>query len=166
MTRESASPETHTRPHHRVYRGAYVAQHGRGPYICAFCEKELLSLEVVHHVDEDPWNNEIENLVSAHTTCHNQHHHWDVSMSDESNQQRSVSLKLSYESSTLEQRQARLSSANQWWRDNGHSEETKQRLSEIARNRPKKECNQCGRMISANSLTIHQRGRNCEHSSR
>jgi NUMOD3 motif len=32
-------------------------------------------LEIVHHVDDDPWNHSIENLQAMHTICHNKHHH-------------------------------------------------------------------------------------------
>lgn len=64
------------RPNARVY----LAKIGSGPWLCHKCHETVEKIGVgrmdgnVHHLDEDPWNNEPENLVVMHTVCHQREH--------------------------------------------------------------------------------------------
>jgi hypothetical protein len=80
-----------------VYRKIYRDKHGDGPYICDYCDKPMDELEMVHHVDEDPWNNHISNLVSVHTECHNKLHHLGLMHTDEVKKQIGTTLKQRYD---------------------------------------------------------------------
>lgn len=55
------------------YRQIFIDHHGDGPHACCFCEI-ITSEFIVHHLDEDRLNNDIENLASAHVSCHTAHH--------------------------------------------------------------------------------------------
>lgn len=156
-----ATPETHIRPHHRVYRGLYVKVHGKGPYTCYFCNNVLLTLEIVHHIDEDPWNNEIENLVASHTDCHNKHHHYDVVMSDVSNESRSKSLKKTYATWTEEQWETKRQKTRETWTGRKHRPEVLEKMSRLAKERPKACCLICRREISVHRMNYHQGSKSC-----
>lgn len=82
--------------HSRDYRDPYRAHYGDGPYVCAYCGKPLLTLEVVHHVDEDRTNNAIGNLQAMHTDCHNKLHHIGLKHTDEIRRQIAESLNRAY----------------------------------------------------------------------
>lgn len=58
------------------YRELFFAHSGAGPYTCFFMCGELVLFEevIVHHIDGDHTNNEINNLVPCHRLCHNGHH--------------------------------------------------------------------------------------------
>ncbi len=65
-----------------VYRRIFVETYGPFPHSCHFCGKTVpawrgkitRSSPVVHHLDEDPFNNEPYNLVPAHNGCHSRYH--------------------------------------------------------------------------------------------
>lgn len=53
-------------------------------------------LEVVHHLDEDVTNQNLDNLAAAHTDCHNKAHHVGLQHTDEVKQQIGKSLRRAY----------------------------------------------------------------------
>lgn len=63
------------RPHVVVWETHFTL-----PTTCAFCDNEITRWGsrgddgVVHHVDQDRSNNDIENLVAMHRRCHVAHH--------------------------------------------------------------------------------------------
>lgn len=62
---------------HRMARITFKREHGdEPPYRCEYepCSKEMTTLEVVHHKDEDKYNNNPSNLAAMHKGCHNLHH--------------------------------------------------------------------------------------------
>ena len=60
--------------YNKIARLVFVRVNGAAPYICAHCHSELITLEVVHHKDENNRNNDPSNLASMHKGCHNVHH--------------------------------------------------------------------------------------------
>lgn len=56
------------------YRRTFVNEHGLGPYPCYFCGVEMPWAEAIHHLDGDHSNDDISNLVAAHSGCHSKHH--------------------------------------------------------------------------------------------
>lgn len=58
----------------KTHRSIFRNANGDGPFVCFFCLLPC-SLETVHHKDGDHSNNDIENLVSCHTSCHQKFHH-------------------------------------------------------------------------------------------
>lgn len=148
-----------SRPHNRVYREPYRTEFGDGPYLCYWCDGTLLELETVHHLDKNPWNNDLSNLVAVHYDCHNVLHHVEMTMSDESNVARSMSLRADYATKTEEERKARTSAANQWWTGNKHSEQNLEKIRAAAQLRAsiKVSCVKCRRVITASSRHSHLR---------
>lgn len=62
---------------HRKARITFKKEHGdEPPYTCEYepCGKEMTTLEVVHHKDENMYNNDVSNLAAMHKGCHNLHH--------------------------------------------------------------------------------------------
>lgn len=60
-----------------TYREIFFAHNGMGPFDCVFCGEAAdptipwsRKALVVHHQDENPQNNEVQNLVAAHHGCH------------------------------------------------------------------------------------------------
>jgi hypothetical protein len=50
-------------------------RHNAEPFICAFCDEEVIKSELlVHHIDEDHGNDDPDNLVAMHHGCHTSHH--------------------------------------------------------------------------------------------
>ena len=59
----------------RNYREIFFAYNGPGPWPCDFCKKEVLAVDLdIHHRDGDHSNDNPENLVAAHRSCHASHH--------------------------------------------------------------------------------------------
>lgn len=56
----------------RVYHNVFEKHYGSQPWECYRCGKEA---ELIHHIDENPHNNLIENLQPLCDSCHKTHHH-------------------------------------------------------------------------------------------
>jgi len=57
------------------YREKFFAWLGPGPYQCFFCEKEVeFDIVIIHHIDHDRANDDLENLAPCHPGCHTKHH--------------------------------------------------------------------------------------------
>ena len=57
------------------YREIFFAHNGPGPYICFFCQQNVIFDEViVHHVNHNETDNRLENLKPCHRLCHNGYH--------------------------------------------------------------------------------------------
>lgn len=158
--RKPVTSETHDRPHHRVYRTLYKT-HNAAPYLCFYCNEEMLLLEVVHHIDENPWNNSISNLAASHTDCHNKHHHIDIVMSEDSNNRRSMTLRNTFSSWTDEQRQNRAEWTKKTWIGRKHRPETIEKMKLNAQTRPRASCLGCNREMTVNGLKKHNKDKNC-----
>ncbi len=58
----------------------YMKLVGVGPWLCFFCTQQVTKIGQkrwdgnVHHLDEDPWNNDPSNLEVVHVLCHRRHH--------------------------------------------------------------------------------------------
>lgn len=161
--RDPATPDTHERPHQRVYRDPFKLAHGPAPYTCYFCQELMESLEVVHHLDEDPWNNVLDNLVSAHTVCHNRHHHVGITMSAESNEaRRAWSLEFSAAHSKEERSKIHgLPGELNPFYGKTHTEETRKVISEKAKTRPKNLCSLCGLYSTVSGFSSHANSKLC-----
>lgn len=66
-----------------------LAFYGPLPHPCYWCANTVDTLSVrkmpggvVHHLDHDHYNNQVENLVFAHATCHASHHNSGKVMSE------------------------------------------------------------------------------------
>jgi hypothetical protein len=58
-----------------VYVRVFFAHNGPGPYECFACGEEVELPEVtVHHLDHNPFNNDLANLAPAHKACHSGYH--------------------------------------------------------------------------------------------
>ena len=76
MTGTSTSGKKALRPKKRIYYRIFFSHH-KLPLPCEFCSEIIHKMtpnEVIHHVDEDPWNNDITNLQLMHQGCHKTHH--------------------------------------------------------------------------------------------
>lgn len=62
-----SSPAQHKIKRFRAYHRAFQTAYGEQPWWCLRCGEEA---EVIHHVDHDRTNNEIENLQSLCSNCH------------------------------------------------------------------------------------------------
>ncbi len=74
----NAGKRTSKRPPNRAI---FQQHYGQPPYTCYFCGESVtistgkqLNALVIHHLDEDPWNNDPTNLRAAHNECHSRHH--------------------------------------------------------------------------------------------
>jgi 5-methylcytosine-specific restriction endonuclease McrA len=62
-------------------RKVFVTQHGQGPWSCCVCSEEIMKFGRstydgnIHHLDDDATNDIPDNLVIAHTICHQRHFH-------------------------------------------------------------------------------------------
>lgn len=64
-----------TKRHRGYYRELFFANWGLGPYRCYFCQELVTFDEVlVHHLDHDQLNDQIQNLMPVHASCHTSHH--------------------------------------------------------------------------------------------
>ena len=90
------------KPHPRHYRPIWTAAHGELPQQCEFCSELVLQWGrgrqdgVIHHRDEDRWNNDIENLMLGHRHCHTTHHSAGSTKSDETRAKMSASASVRY----------------------------------------------------------------------
>jgi len=121
-----------------VYREIFFNHYGyEGPWTCVYCEKEIIvgygrldiSL-VVHHVDEDRSNNELENLNPMHRDCHGKHHQTGQTHSEESRakmSQSQIGRKHSPETKGL-MRKGRLGEANPFY-GKKHTPESLEKMS-------------------------------------
>lgn len=121
------------RGQNRVYRKIYRDAHGDGPYTCTFCDEAMTKLEVVHHRDEDPSNNDLENLKAMHTVCHNKHHHVGLIHTEDDKMKIGAGLKRAYD----ECRRPRpdVSGEKNPFFGRRHTEETKAKISAMRRAR-------------------------------
>lgn len=73
-----------SRPKPHIYRPIFEDANGHGPWPCYGCREPVESDELlIHHLDEDPWNNNPENLVAMHRPCHFSLHKKGIPHSDE-----------------------------------------------------------------------------------
>ena len=80
------------RKQHR-YRQVFITANGPGPWPCYGCDEPVTQDEVhIHHIDEDPTNDDPSNLASMHQPCHNRLHLLGRKQSDETRQKRSRTM--------------------------------------------------------------------------
>lgn len=121
------------RGQNRVYRRIYRETHGEPPYVCGKCHGEMITLEHVHHKDEDPKNNDPENLEAQHAFCHNSMHHVGMQHSEDTKKRIGASVTAACAAMTREERRAKWSAKP--FEGRCHTSETRATLSEIARSR-------------------------------
>ncbi len=102
------------------------------PKTCHFCNKSTLAPWHVHHLDGDETNNERENLVWAHMSCHRSDtmkQRWangefdylrGKPLSDDHKKKQSKTLKAIFNTPEMKERQKRIS-LNRWQDPNYHS---------------------------------------------
>lgn len=180
MTRR---PHAHVRTYYPVFTETY----GNGPYDCFFCGGVIDGTDLnVHHMDYDSFNNDPENLVPSHESCHLGHHAQQRTYSEETR------LKLSQASkgrSKSKQMRERLSATNtgkpkspehvaNWlasrrasgvWPNGSeqrrgiptgpHTPEAKQKMREAALARPLVSCPECGMESNPGGLARHRKAR-------
>lgn len=126
------------RPHNRVYRSIFRDHYGSPPYDCHFCDQEMETLEHVHHLDEDPWNNVPSNLAAAHAFCHNSVHHAGTEHSEETRQRIIQTLRSNLAALTDDERRAKYGQPGERnpFFGKTHSAETREKLRQYALGRP------------------------------
>lgn len=75
-----------------LYRRLFVAAYGVGPYTCGHCGEDVETLEVVHHIDHDHFNDVLENLQAMHRSCHGVHHRTSQALSEDTKRKISAAM--------------------------------------------------------------------------
>jgi len=145
------------RPNARVY----FALIGDGPWSCFFCKDSVLSIGQdtydgnVHHIDGDPFNNELDNLAVAHTLCHQRHH------SPTEEQKKQISSKLKGRPSPtkgmkfspeINARKAQCGPANGMY---GKTINERTKLAVSTANKRSAPCDRCGQDIALRWMDRH-----------
>jgi hypothetical protein len=148
------------RPYPHIYHGIFKSVNGEGPWPCyADCGEPVLPGKLcVHHIDEDPWNNDPSNLASMHLGCHMRFHTLGKTrppFTDEHrNNIRTAQTKLM---ASAENRQ-RISDA---LIGRTLTDEHRKNISEAQRGKPHYEprwhCGDCDRVTTARGLDLHQK---------
>lgn len=86
-----------------AYHQIFVEINGPGPWRCHGCG-ELVTKLFVHHIDEDPSNNDLSNLVAMHDPCHRSLHHRGKHVSLETRQKMSEAHRGKHRSSETRQK--------------------------------------------------------------
>jgi hypothetical protein len=113
---------------------------------------------VIHHLDENPWNNDPSNLVAMHNPCHMRHHHLGKPMPPFTDERRErVRAVQTQVMASVENRQ-RISDA---LRGKKLTDEHRKNISEAQRGKPHYErrwhCGDCDRVTTARGLDLHQK---------
>lgn len=126
------------RPHQRVYRAIYRDHHGLPPYVCYFCAQCMDELEHVHHLDKDPSNNAVVNLVAAHAFCHNSAHHTGWHHTEEMRAHLSSVLRERMGEMTPQERSEKFGNSGDTnpFFGRTHTPETREKLRQAALGRP------------------------------
>lgn len=143
------------RPQQRVYRKIFIDYNGEPPYTCSFCEKDMPELEHVHHLDENPWNNDPPNLAAAHAFCHNSAHHLGWHHAEDTKARVSETIREFNASLTSEERREKYASYSFLGRT--HTLETREKIRQGALNRSKIWCDQCQKNWSPCTWNRHIR---------
>lgn len=96
------------------HRDVFFAANGFGPFACFECGAEIAFEDVVvHHVDHDHTNNDANNLVPSHFSCHSAYHMRVRTVSDETRQRMSAAQKKRY-SDAKQREHAGIVGARAW----------------------------------------------------
>ena len=138
-------------------------------------------LEHVHHLDENPWNNDPKNLAAAHAFCHNSAHHLGWAHTPEARAQITATLLYRMSQLSAEERKEKFGHPGErnpfYGRSHTpetrekigraargrpgpktvHTEETKRVLSEKVKALPKKWCDECQRSWAPSTWSRHVR---------
>lgn len=134
---------------------------GDGPWSCHKCGELVKKIGQarmdgnVHHLDEDPWNNEPENLVVMHVVCHQREH------PPTEEQKAAISKKLTGRpsptkgmkfSAEVNAKKSRPGESNAFF-GKTHTEET---LIKMRAPRKRAKCDDCGEEYAINWLARHR----------
>lgn len=143
----------------KPYHPIFIDANGYGPWPCYGCG-EPVTLLLVHHLDEDHFNDAPENLVAMHQSCHIRLHRV-----GERNRGRKASVETKAKMSAVRRGKPKTEEHKRKIRESNlglkRSAETRQRISDSKRGRiPRRrmiQCGGCSLVTNTGALANHQR---------
>jgi hypothetical protein len=144
----------------------YWAKIGTGPWTCHECNEPVTTIGQarmdgnVHHLDEDPWNNDPANLVVMHVLCHRREHGTPMTAREKISEKlkgRVSPTKGMTFSAEVNAKKGRSGEANAM-HGKRHSEET---LERMRKPRTRITCEHCGVDYASSWIERHRQDGQC-----